>query len=945
MAALVFATVVAGAASAQVSGTVTDAATGEPLVGAAVRVAGTTVGAAADLDGRYRIPNAPTGAVTLVASYLGYEPDSVAVVVPDGGLTQDFALRLASIQGEGVTVTAQAEGQLAAINQQLRDNRVVNVVSADRIQELPDANAAEAIGRLPGVAVTRSGGEANRVALRGLGPSFTNVTVNGQQLPATGSDRSTDINSVTPELLAGVEVYKTVTPDQDADAIGGSVNFRLRDAPERRRISVRAQGGYNGLRSDVGNYKGTASFSDRFVGDRLGAVFQLALERANRGSDVLGASYDVPDGTANDTLYAEQLNLFLREETRGRLGATALLDYRVPGGTVRFSAFASRLDRDQASRQMRYGLSNPRIDYDVEHGGEQTDLFSTALSGEHALGPAEIDWTASRAVTRREDPGTLEFRFSQNRNAYSRSPVETFTDLAGVVAAATPDVQSTFIDRSSFASGLARESDLVASGNLRLPYALGEGWGGFVKVGGKVRQKDRESDVENEFLLLTSNDGRVALTERFPERTFERVGGTTFGQVSLSNWLDGREEASIFGGAFGIGPSISVADLDEVRRRLADVYLPDFIENLDDYEASERVAAAYAMGELNVGPVTVIPGVRFEHTRVSYTARNGVLQNQFEQTGIVEDMTSLRTYADWFPALLVRYRPTDWLDLRVARTEGIARPSHFQANPRLRRNDTQAILNRGNPSLRAARSANYDALVSVYSNAVGLFTVGGFLKDIDDVVYQRQSYVVLDAEAEGLPEEVLGYSLFDYANLPDVTRVRGVEVEWQTQLPFLRGALSGFVLTTNYSYTWSNTRYPRTELRTIPIENPPPSGPFRRLENADVSVEGPMPTQADHLANVSLGYDRAGFSARVSAQYQGVVLKSVGGTALDDRYTASFARWDVRVLQRLNAQASVFLNLNNVTSTHDIEYQGPVRRLAGDQAYGWTADLGVRFEL
>ena len=740
----------AATAQAQVSGVVTDAATGEPLIGAAVRVAGTTVGAAADLDGRYRIPNAPTGAITLVASYVGYESDSVAVVVPAGGLVQDFALALAAVQGEGVTVTAQAEGQLAAINQQLRDNRVVNVVSADRIQELPDANAAEAIGRLPGVAVTRSGGEANQVALRGLGPSFANVTVNGQQIPATGDNRSTDLNAVSPELLAGVEVYKTLTPDQDADAIGGSVNFAFRDAPQSRRVNASLQGGYSGLRSDFGNYKGTASVSDRFLGGRLGAIVQLAAEQTDRASDRLGAGWDDPDETGNDTLYATSVNLFLRDETRSRLGGTVLLDYRIPGGALRLSTFASRLDRDQANRQTGYALEARRLSYDVERGEEQTRLLSSALSGEHRIGVAEARWTVSRAVAERDEPGTLEFRFAQ-QDAYPRgvSTIETFTNVDAVPAAAAPSVADTYLERSTFRSDRRWERDWVAETDLDVPFAFGERLAGIFKVGAKLRQKDRTSVNDDAFIVLSASYGRDSLVARFPERTFERVGGRTSGQITLANWAASEDAGSVFGDAYDLGPGIEYDGLTAIRDRLTDVYRDDFLGNLDGYETEERVTAAYAMTELNVGRLTVIPGVRFEHTRNAYTARNGRLTNDFEQTGVAQDTTSERSYADWFPALLLRYRATDWFDVRLARTEGIARPSHFQASPRFRRDDTRQRLNRGNPALRPARSVGYDALASVYSNRLGLFTVGGYLKFIDDVVYQRDDFVVLEPEAVG----------------------------------------------------------------------------------------------------------------------------------------------------------------------------------------------------
>ena len=135
--------------------------------------------------------------------------------------------------GEVVLVTAQAKGQLDAINNQLSSNSIINAISADRIQELPDANAAESVGRLPGVSLQREGGEGNKVIIRGLSPKYNAITVNGVRLASTDvDDRSTDLSMISQYMLSGIEVIKAGTPDQDGDVIGGTVNFNIKEAKE-----------------------------------------------------------------------------------------------------------------------------------------------------------------------------------------------------------------------------------------------------------------------------------------------------------------------------------------------------------------------------------------------------------------------------------------------------------------------------------------------------------------------------------------------------------------------------------------------------------------------------------------------------------------------------------------------------------------------------------------
>ena len=931
----------AGSASAQVSGTVTDAATGESLPGAAVRVVGTTVGAAADLDGRYRIPNVPGGEIRLVASYVGYEPDTVAVTVPSGGLVQDFALSLASVQGQEVVVTAQAEGQLAAINEQLRSNKIVNVVSAARIQELPDANAAEAVGRLPGVAITRSGGEANQVAVRGLAPQYTNVTVNGTQLPATNDNRSTDLNAISPELLAGVEVYKALTPDQEASAIGGSVNFRLRSAPAGRRGDVRVQTGYNDLRGTFGQYKAVGSVSDRFFSERVGALVQLSSERVDRSVDQISGDWRTPNEIIPGIgepfeLEARGLEVDYGTETRERLGGSLFLDYDLPGGRVQLSTFANRLDASGVFRETDYDLAGNDLEFGVRSRDVETTLFSTALTGEHVLparlGGAEVTWSLSRGVAVDEIPENVRFNFAQQRRAYGDQNLTGIATLDEVPALATLDASQTILNRADLSDERRRERDLSAQADLQVPFLFGDAVSGFVKTGGLVRDKSRLSDVTASEIRFLNTYGRDSLLARFPERQFERAGNG----FTIANWI-GENPGDVFG-TYGLGFAPDLDGLLEVRDRLSDTFRTSFLRNLDDYQADERVAGGYLMAEVNVGPVMVLPGFRYEHTRNEYQAQNGVLTDDFNQIGSVQDTTASQSYGNWFPTLHVRYRATEWFDVRLARTEGILRPSHFQVAPRIRRNDLQLTLNRGNALLRPSLATSYDALVSFSGNRLGLLTLGAYVKEIEGVIYSRQGYAVLDPAGLNLPQETFGFQLSDYNNLDETTLVRGLEMEWQTRFNYLPGPLSGVLLTANLSRIWSRTGYPRTQI----VRERIPEFPFTRLTNVDTTIVDRMPTQADWLSNVSLGYDFRGFSGRVSALYQGQILR-VPGRDDDERYTADYLRFDVRLQQALSSGASLYLSLNNLSDRPDVVTESTLARLASQEGYGWTGDIGLRY--
>ena len=228
-----------------ITGYVRDTASGEALIGANVFVEGTSIGSATNKNGFYKIDDLKEGNYSLKVSYIGYGSalDSIKLSGEKSELALDFNLNYTTIEGNEVLVTAQAKGQMDAINKQLNAKSIVNIISSDRIQELPDANAAETVARVPGVSIRREGGEGNKVVIRGLSPKYNNITVNGVKLASTdNNDRSTDLSMISQYMLDGIEVTKAGTPDQDSDVLGGTVNFLLKKAEPGFHGNIISQG-------------------------------------------------------------------------------------------------------------------------------------------------------------------------------------------------------------------------------------------------------------------------------------------------------------------------------------------------------------------------------------------------------------------------------------------------------------------------------------------------------------------------------------------------------------------------------------------------------------------------------------------------------------------------------------------------------------------------------
>ncbi len=919
---------IARAQSGAIAGQVTDVQNGNPLPGAAVRIKDTAIGTATDPNGRYRLSNISSGTQQIVVSYLGYQTFEAEVnVIAGETVTFNAALSFGVVEGEEIIVTAQAAGQVAAINQQLTSNTITNVVSAERIQELPDQNAAESVGRLPGVSIERDAGEGQKVIIRGLAPKFNAITVNGERIPSTdGNDRSVDLSMISPDVLAGIEVFKALTPDKDADAIGGTVNLITRQAEAGLRGNIRVQTGYNDHQQAYGQFKSSFTASNRFFNNKLGIVGTGSFQRADRSSDVLDAGYTFTrEGDDGAVVSVNNLNLGDRLETRDRYTGGLTFDYNLPRGSLLLNTFAGYTDRDEIRRRKRYRIGSAYTEYDLRDRDIEQYLYSTALSGKHNFSGFTVAWLGSYANTLQKTPFSNTSRFRELA-AFNADIIEDQGPEL-IPLGAKSELERTWFFENTLDQDRISDNNLAAKFDLNIPFKLNGQILGEISLGAKVRDKSRSRDgtrFRSPFGEL--DDIGQQETGRFELYQAQRI--------AISNFLDpGFDPGDYLNGRYAFGPGLDTDLLNDFTTEFRSRYTVDLENEAEDYEAGEQVRAAYLMAEINIGPrLMFLPGVRFEQTFTDYDSfeLDGEFDDMGRFIGTINRIRGGQDYSELLPMVHLRYKVTSQFDVRLAYTKSLARPDYFNLVPWERIVIFNNTIERGNPDLKHTVAQNFDLYASLYTNQFGLFTVGGFYKKLDNIDYIRVTRI------QG--GDFNGFELTEPVNAEEETIVYGVEFDLQTNFHWLPAPFDGLLLNANYTYIFSETFFPFFEIG--PRSTEPPFRPTI----IDTFRAGKMPGQSDAIINLSVGYEKRGFSGRISMIYQGISLETIGTRSELDGFLDDYVRWDAAINQRVSDRFTVFFNLNNFTNRAERAFLGSRTFATNEEYFGWSMDFGLRYK-
>ncbi len=972
-----------------ISGKVTDP-NGVALPGANVVVKNTGKGAITDFEGEYEIMISGPGD-TLYFSFIGYSEYETVV---EDEVKIDVVLQPKAEELTEVVISTQARGQRAAINQQFASKRVINVVSSEKMRELPDANAAESIGRLPGVSLQRSSGEASKVVIRGLSPKYSNVTVEGVKMSSTGQDRSVDLSMIQGDALGGIEVSKSLQADQDADAIGGTVNLRLGEAPAKRKIDFMVQGGYANISRDFDNYKLTGGFSDRFFNKKMGLNFRILHEKKQLASDIYNGGFNetfteiIRDELNNpvDTVFrirTTSYSLTERKQRRTRTNGTLILDYNSDWWDVKFFNLLGINEDFTINRTHQRTLKTERRDYHQNIGewnaGNLTRTHT--LQNKFVFGSSVLRLDGSATIAEVENRGQNFAFFEETglnlpeRMLVYADPIDIISDYPAA-GFDSLDVNQSYLN--SMAWDETRLSD--KSYNARLDYELNfefsEKISGKFQTGGKFHQLIRESDRDSRYSGLDYGGmqyRRQHLASLYPEQITDYNNNG----IIATPFLDESYQSDNFlRGLYNLGWGADIDFLTEMqdayRANGGDQtrYFLDGVSSYNvDYEASERKLAGYAMFELNYGKwLMLLPGIRVEQNETEYSAYEIV--TAFDPTGVEgepEYVTTKRENLLWFPSLNLKISPFEIFNIQAAAYKSTSRPSFNQISPMIIYSPGASNFVSNHPWLEPAVAWNYDLGFAVKHNKFGLFTIYGFYKEIDDLIFGMNNYKPskkgqIVGGPDDLDDRLLGMEHYDpnyvgeatFTNLPfnnpEKTFVKGIEISWQKSFWYLSNVLKGLVLDVNYTILSTKTSFPYFQEVLIGYDS---SGfiPVPQYGQEYKTTEGPMPDQPGNILNLVIGYDYGGFSARVSYRYQGSVLQGVDALfSLRDSYYDSFTLIDVMLKQQVNERISCFANLTNINNHVDYYYyakQGPEKPElpTSRNYYGFRAQIGMRVNL
>ena len=959
-----------------VSGVVLDEK-GQPVIGASVIIPGTTIGVATDINGRFTL-EAPTNA-KLRISYIGYDAK-----IEELNASSDLKIKLEPTPQvlTELVITAQAIGQKNAIRQQINSNTIKNVVAADRLQENPDANATEAIGRLPGVSVQRSGGEGTGLVIRGLEPKYTSVTLNGVLMPTSaGASRETNISGISQYVLQGVEVYKSLTADMEANSVAGTVNLKLRETDKGFRSNVMAQLGYNNMNNYFGNYKFQGEVSNRFLDNKLGVFFSASAEKVNRSTQTQSSSYSLYSSDINDGFLIDGVGLNYILKTKYRQSAMLSLDYKLsPTTTLNLYGLYTYTKDNSQSQSKSFTATAP--------GSESISLYSSpninsttfqsALSGLTKLDflKMEIDYGVAFSQNLSDNPQSRSWNLYYDRDFTTTTFTQDFRklsnpeDVAGLYDAAAPNDSTLLLSSIGQTKSNFTEKNMTGYLNFKIPFKIGEFIAGNVKFGGTYRTKTRLQDVLSGAQGLINNRGQQLLLD---ELSWLRTGGrqqkgiTAEGlqDFQVNNFMDGKYN---YGSFYDLNKLNQITDTwsnlsESYYAQGENVYLPVFGQKsqigfyqdisgsiLNDQDIVENYGAGYLMTEINFGKwVMLLPGVRYEATNATmkgfYAVQPTVPGAIYES--IPGDATSATRSDQFFlPMMHLRIKPTDWFYSHIAYTQTLNRPDYNAISP-----NTwiytgfppfQFISSR--PNIRAEHWTNYDVQFTFHGPKIGLFSVSGFYKTVQDKIWNR-SYTRLkgDQIIDPFPDAAL-VKVTQPENHQYPIYLKGVEVELQTSFWYLPKPFSYFTFSTNYTYTDSQTQNPYSYIKNII-----PAGGGRpvatRVDSTTTSV---MLFQPKHILNVSLGYNRKGLNVWLSYQYNGLIYTSQDQRLKErDALKEFYNRWDLQISQKLKGKLKgleILANIANLSNfTETARLQGDPRPTYMEK-YGWTADLGIRYK-
>ena len=819
------------------------------------------------------------------------------------------------LQLEKFKVAGSLQGQAKAIEATKVAPNLINVISADKMGTFPDLNAAEALRRLPGVSVQRSGGEGRFVSIRGARPQYNGTLVNGFSLPSGDAEiRRNDLVTVSNALIDTIVLTKTATADLPADGIGGTTNIMMRNPLDLRGPQFSASA-YYGWNENGGDWQDREDIS---YGDFIGKdrKYAFIVSANHRLSPYSFTEYDVnapvlSNLTAGGQAYVPQgFRYQLTEMDRSNLGFDAAFAAKF-GDTTQIVIRGFKSDSYQDEYVHRYTYSNilpvlsggAPVSYGAGGGVVTARLLRLwrsrtwwlTIEGIQITGKTDLnngiklDYGFQRARSLERYENDL---FVNGTNATTPDPIQVEFQPDAIkffpsTAASTAVLLNPATQRVSLlaTSSLRKdwETEKTPYLNAKKGFDLSNGGAIELKAGTYIRLKEKANP-------------NISVTQ-----TPLSTSTLSFADLGTNGTIDDFDAKGI---NLGPRPNAEVGKLIAVNNPGS--FGPEVVGiapgDVNMFDANEDIYAGYLMGNYTKSKFTLIGGVRYEKTDEAYkrlTSNTGGTYKEFTDS-----------YDNFLPSVHVKYELAKDMFLRASWANTVGRPDATNIYGVETIDTINLRINQPNPGLEALESENFDVSIDWYSGPLGQFMVGAFTKDIvnfplsvtDQIQLNGATYTRTSVQAK--------------AN----GKISGYEVSFRRNLDFLPGILSGLGVDLNYA------------------------GLESELEHATRTDKPRLPDQPEYVFNASLYYAYKGFFTRFALSEEGNMITSVNANPLFDRVREVFRTFDFTASYDFGRKHTyqAFFEWRNITNEHS-QARYAVGTLQSRTGSGANIGAGLRF--
>ena len=849
-----------GLSNAQIiKGKVLDSNTGEPLVGATVKLDGTKHTALVKLDGSFSFTKIPPGTYTIIITYAGYKKPSeetTVTVAANETKTVSIAAEPAATELESVTITGAAGGDKGARRLEKSADPILNVLSAKTIQLLPDITVANALQRVSGVTIEKSGsGEARYPIIRGMEKRYINTLVNGIKIPSPDNkNRFIPLDLFPSELLERLEVSKSLTPSMEGDAIGGTINLVMKDAPLNKLLQANFSLGYNAILSSQTYQKfDNGSMNKQSPAERNGSTYvavptDFSVAHLNYNSknfpvnSTFGVTFGnrfgkdkkfgfIASGSYQNVFRGTTSNFFLPNSQPGlnniplfsdlqyrkysvqsqRIGLTGKFDYVInKNNKITLANTFVRLDDYQSRTIYDTVALNSLVTASQRSTWQYQSIYNSTLSGLHKLSSSvKFDWDLVYSIANNHIPDQSEFshQYAIVATSLTADKVQGMTRL------------------------WSHNSDKDYAGYLNLTKNLNLLKRSFeLKVGGLLRQKNRDN-FYNSYSL-----------------------DPTLGEV----YTDINHATFIFNPASSGIPNVSG----------------------NNYTFKERIAAGYVQGKWQLTKkLEALGGVRVENTHQDYNTALGV---------DVDASSGTIKYTDVLPSIQFKYALNKNQNLRLAYYKALARPGFAELVP----DGPQGEFFReiGDPvKLEHTVADNLDLRYELYMKSAGQVLLGVFYKNIQAPI-EISAVKPLNVNNLYLEPVNIGRAT-NYGFEAVVTKYFGV-----------------FGISANYTYTKSSITNDSLIYSSRNSQG--------QIVSGRVSETRPLQGQSNNVGNVSLIYKnpKIGLDMQAALVYTGERITFISPYLGLNYWQSPTTQLDFSFEKRIVKKITFYGKINNITN-------------------------------